>query len=270
MKKSVVSKQYQELQKKIVKLQEQWKQSLDPEIIQPNSDQNGLVQGVPAAALATIDFDISLYLQWIDETIGLLAKTNPELETKLGQVKTVLNDETAVRWIDEAFSFNEVYFKQFAEEKGLDAWIPPFLAETALRPYLQVAAEVFQPQITKVVPGTGCPVCGEPSRLAELEGSEGKKVMHCPRCLAHWPGKRTTCSHCGNEDHETLSYLTIEGDATSQIQVCEKCKGYTKVVDTRQFISKPSSAMLDFNTIHLDYVAQENGYNTATDGNESN
>ncbi|MBM4761604.1 formate dehydrogenase accessory protein FdhE [Bacillus sp. B15-48] len=269
MKKSVVSKEYQNLQKKIVKLQEQWKQSLNREIIQPKLDKAAIEAGVPAAALTTIDFDITLFIQWIDEIKRLLIENNGELEQKLTKLDSLLNEETAIRWIDEAFAFNEIYFKKYAEENGLEEWVPQFLAETALRPFLQLTAEVLQEQITEAVPGAGCPVCGEPVRLAQLE-ENGKKVIHCPRCQAHWPEKRIMCSHCGNNDHNEIKYLKIEGEATSQLQVCEKCHGYVKVIDTRQFISKPSSAMLDLNTIHLDFIAQENGYKALAGKAETN
>ncbi|WP_342433653.1 formate dehydrogenase accessory protein FdhE [Neobacillus sp. FSL H8-0543] len=259
MKKSVVSKEYQNLHKDILKLQEKWKQSINPESITPNLDKAAMSAGVPAAALTAIDFDISLFLQWIEEIKSLLIENNPELEPKLAGISNLLNEEVAIRWIDEAFSFNQFYFGNFAEENGLEDWIPQFLAESALRPYLQLTAEAVQEGIQRAVPGAGCPVCGEPARLAVLEG-EGQKVMQCPRCLVHWDAKRLECAHCGNDDHKTIQFLTIEGDAASQIQVCEECKGYIKVIDTRQYLSKPSSAMLDLNTIHLDFIAQENGY----------
>ena len=269
MKKSVVSKEYLNLQKEIIALQENWKESINPESIIPKLDKAAMSAGVPAAAITSINFDISLFLQWIEEINALLINNNPELETKLAGVMTLLNEETAIRWIDEAFSFNSVYFTDFAEENGLEEWIPQFLAETALRPYLQLTAEKVQHEITHAVPGAGCPVCGEPARLAVLE-DEGKKVMTCPRCLAHWNAKRVECAHCGNDDHKTIQYVTIEGDASSQIQVCEKCMGYIKVIDTRQYLSKPSSAILDLNTIHLDFVAQEQGYQAVGETKKTN
>jgi FdhE protein len=259
MKKSVVSKEYQNLQKDIIALQENWKKSINPDSINPELDKAAMSAGVPAAALTSINFEISLFLQWIEEINVLLSKNNPELEPKLAGVITLLNEETVIRWIDEAFSFNSVYFASFAQENGLDEWIPQFLAETALRPYLQLTAEKIQHEITHAIPGAGCPVCGEPARLAVLE-DEGKKVMTCPRCLARWHAKRIECAHCGNDDHNSIQFITIEGDSSNQIQVCEKCTGYIKVIDTRQYLSKPSASMLDLNTIHLDFVAQEQGY----------
>jgi FdhE protein len=267
--KSVVSKEYQDLQKQIVQLQEQWKLQLNPETIRPNLDKAAMGAGVPIAALTAIDFEITLFLQWIEEINTVIVNSNPELEPKLSGISTLLNEETAIRWIEEAFAFNHVYFTSFAAEHGLEEWIPQFLAETALRPYLQLIAEKVQPEIDRAVPGAGCPVCGEPVRLATL-AEEGKKVIHCPRCLAHWHAKRLECSHCGNENHKTIQFLEIEGDATSKIQVCEECNGYIKIIDTRQYITKPSAALLDLNSIHLDFVAQENGYSAVGGKKENN
>jgi FdhE protein len=267
--KSVVSKEYQDLQKNIVKLQEQWKLSIDSETIRPNLDKAAMAAGVPAAALSAIDFDIPLFLKWIEELNATLINSNPELEKKLATISSLIDEDIAIRWIEEAFSFNHLYFVGFAQENGLEEWIPQFLAETAIRPYLQLTAEKVQPEIVDAVPGAGCPVCGEPVRLAVLE-KEGKKVIHCPRCLVHWKAKRVACAHCGNNDHKTIQFLTIEGDAVSQIQVCEQCNGYIKIVDTRQHIDKPSAALLDLNSIHLDFVAQENGYSAVGEKKQTN
>jgi FdhE protein len=257
--KSVVSKEYQDLQKEIVLLQDKWKQQIDPESIEPSFDKDAMEAGVPAAASAVIDFESSLFLQCIEELIATLINYDLELESKLAGISSLLTEETAIRWIEEAFSYNHLYFTQFAEENGLEEWIPHFLAETVFRSYLQKGAEIIQPEITHAIPGAGCPVCGEPVRLAALE-EDGKKVVHCPRCLVHWNAKRLECAHCGNEDHKTIKFLTIEGDSVSQIQVCEECKGYIKIIDTRQYIEKPSAALLDLKSIHLDFVAQDNGY----------
>ena len=259
MKMSVVSKEYQELNKEIFALQEGWKSMLAPEAVQVKIESNTIVTGIPLVSFMSFDLNIPLYLQWIEELQTLLVKNQEDLAGKMESVNEIMNEEIALRWFEEAISINQPYFAGFAAENGMDQWIPQFLAETALRPYLQLAAEKAQPYISAKKAGSGCPVCGEPARFAQLE-EEGKKVVHCPRCLAHWNEKRLTCSHCGNENHETINFITIEGDATGQIQVCDECHGYTKVIDSRQFIAKQSPALLDLNTLHLDFVAQENGY----------
>ncbi|HAQ06684.1 MAG TPA: hypothetical protein DCR24_03830, partial [Bacillus bacterium] len=147
MKKSVVSKEYQSLQKDIIKLQEQWKQGLNPESVQPKLDKAAMEAGVPVTALAAIDFDISLFLQWIEEIGELLSKYQPELEKSMETLIGLLDEETARRWIDESFALNYIYFAGFAEEHGIDGWLPQFLAETVLRPYLQLTAEKVQGEV---------------------------------------------------------------------------------------------------------------------------
>ena len=267
MKSSVVSKEYLNLQKSIFKLQEQWKNAINPDSIQPKIDQELIKTGVPIAVTTEFDFDFALLIQWIDELKHVLIKGNPSIEDQFSILHDIVDEHMVMRWLDEAFSINHLYFNEFADEHKLQAWLPQFLAETVLRPYLQAVAEKVQPQIKQAVPGCGCPVCGEPVRLGQIEG-QGQKVLHCPRCLAYWLDKKISCSHCGNTDHETIQFLTIEGDASSQIHVCEKCKGYTKVIDTRQHISKPSTPLLDLNSIHLDYIAQEKGYKVSGEMDE--
>ena len=144
--------------------------------------------GVPAAALASINFNISLFLQWIEEVNALLIKHNPEHETKACWCfKPLKRRKTAYLLIDEAFSFNSVYFSEFAVENGLDEWIPQFL-ETGLRPYLQLTEQKkFSTEIDVMLfLVLAVQYVENPARLAVLK-DEGKKVMTMPLAvLAHW------------------------------------------------------------------------------------
>lgn len=259
MKTSVVEKEYLNLNKAIVELQENWKRSLPEDAIQPKIDKAALEAGVPVVALTNFCFNIPLFLQWIEEVLVLLVDSNEEITAKLAKIPAILTEEVGKRWIDEALAINQVYFLNFAEENGIEEWIPQFLAETAIHPYLQRTAEIVQEHVENAKSGNGCPVCGEPARLAILD-DDGKKAVHCPRCLAHWHAKRLECVHCGNADHQKMKLITVEGDSASQIQVCDECNGYIKVIDTRQYIEKPQAALLDLHSLHLDFVAQENGY----------
>lgn len=269
MKTSVVTKEYQQLHKGIIQLQEKWKESLPLEAFKVNLDKTVIESGVPVISLTSFHFDFPLYLQWLGEVTELLVKNSEGLSGKLNALNSIMNEELAKRWVDESLAFNHLYFAGFAEENQLDGWLPQFIAETLVRPYLQRIAEIAQGQIEDAAHGGSCPVCGEPVRLAKLE-EDGKKVIHCPRCLAHWKENRLTCSHCGNHNHETIHFLTIEEDPASQIQVCEECHGYTKIIDTREYLSQPTAALLDLTSIHLDFIAQENGYQAIGEKKQTN
>ncbi|AZU64655.1 formate dehydrogenase accessory protein FdhE [Neobacillus mesonae] len=259
MDKSVVTKNYMTIQRQIFALQDKWKKMMDPNDIKIELTREMMAEGIPAIESAEIAFDLPLYLQLITEISTILINNKPDLKFMLEKMSGQLDADTAQKWIEHALSWDYRYFNDFAQEHGIDDWIPYFIAETALRPYIQAAAEKVQHQLHPVIPDSACPVCCEPIRLATLE-EDGKKVIRCPRCHAHWPARRLKCSLCGCSDHTKLDYLTIEGDAISQIQVCNECRGYIKIVDIRQLIEKPSTSLLDLLSLHLDLVAQENGY----------
>lgn len=269
MKTTVVTKEYQELHQTIQHLQREWKRQLNPEAVQPNLDKTALQSGIPVAALTHFQIDTTQYIKWVNELAEILSTKNQSLTGKELSLKNLMNEETAQSWMEAAIASNHLYFIEFGEKNHLDEWFSPFIAEMAVRPYLQLLAEKVKNKIDSFVPGAGCPVCGEPVRLAQLE-EDGKKVAHCPRCLFYWHLNRLTCSHCGNENHESTRFLTIEEDPASQIQVCEECHGYTKLIDTRQYLEKSEASLLDLTTIHLDFVAQENGYLAAVEKRDLN
>ena len=71
---------------------------------------------------------------------------------------------------------------------------------------------------------------------------------------------RLMCACCGNTDQESLRYLYSELEKGYRIDVCDKCKGYIKTVDSREISHEIVPAVEDLATLHLDMVAEENGY----------
>ncbi len=264
---SVVSDSYTALQKDILNFQDIWKNELDKKAVILD-EKAFLESNAPAVMSARIQFDPEKYMKWIIELAERLEKENAEINGLSGKTAELLDRESAERWMNEALAFNNIYFAGFAEEHALPEWVPHYLAEQAVRPHLRLLAEKAAPYLDSAETDNGCPVCGEPARLSHLEG-EGKKVADCPRCHASWQEKRLSCPHCGNDDHSTLHYLQIEGDAVNKIQICKDCGGYMKIIDTRQLLAKPDPSMLDLQTIHLDIVAQEKGYGTGTSRQET-
>ncbi|WP_070120281.1 formate dehydrogenase accessory protein FdhE [Bacillus marinisedimentorum] len=264
---SVVSESYIALQKEILSFQDSWKNELEKEAVVLNNEAF-LETKAPAVLSASIKFDPETYIKWIIDLASRLEQENAEVEGLSEKASQLLDKDIAERWFSEALSFNNYYFAGFAEEHSLPEWVPHYLAEQAVRPYLRLLADEAAPYLDKAENESGCPVCGEPVRLSHLEG-EGKKVADCPRCHASWQEKRLSCTHCGNDDHDTLQYLQIEGDSVNKIQVCKECNGYMKIIDSRQLLKKPAPSLLDIQTIHLDFVAQDKGYGTGPSGEET-
>ncbi|ORJ60458.1 formate dehydrogenase accessory protein FdhE [Geothermobacter hydrogeniphilus] len=105
-----------------------------------------------------------------------------------------------------------------------------------------------------------CPLCGGLPAIAELSGEEGKKKLQCSLCGSRWSFHRLTCVHCGNSDHETLAYFTAEGEPGYRVDICRKCCGYLKVVDSRERGEELPLEVEDAATLHLDLLAAKEGF----------
>ncbi|WP_020674520.1 formate dehydrogenase accessory protein FdhE [Geopsychrobacter electrodiphilus] len=105
-----------------------------------------------------------------------------------------------------------------------------------------------------------CPVCGGLPAIAELSGEEGKKKLQCGQCGNSWGFHRMTCTHCGNTEHDSLGYFTTEGEPGYRVDICRKCSGYLKVVDSREKGADLPLEIEDVATLHLDLLAAREGF----------
>ncbi|UCF30148.1 MAG: formate dehydrogenase accessory protein FdhE [bacterium] len=105
-----------------------------------------------------------------------------------------------------------------------------------------------------------CPVCGGVPAVAYLSGEEGQRHLVCHRCEARWRFTRIQCPFCGNRDHETLGYFTLEGgDPILRVDFCEECGKYIKSWDVRQR-EDLLPEYEDLKSISYDMAAEEEGY----------
>ena len=144
----------------------------------------------------------------------------------------------------------------------LDPGLLLSLAQNALKPALREWCRQLTPLASGVPWNRGvCFVCGAAPALAELQGNDQAKHLRCGSCGADWQSQRVQCVHCGNEDHTTLRYLYDERNREEmRIEVCDKCRGYLKVISS--FAPTPADmlAIEDLATLPLDYIAEERGY----------
>ena len=105
-----------------------------------------------------------------------------------------------------------------------------------------------------------CPICGGIPAMGELVGEEGQKQLHCSICATGWKVTRLKCSYCGNEETDSLEYFTAEGEVGYRVDICRKCSCYLKVVDSRELGEGLPMDVEDLNTMHLDLLAQKEGF----------
>lgn len=255
---NVLTKDYQQLEEKIQGLSEKWSKSLENTML-TTSEQRMAIKDLPAIPQLNISFDTELYHRFIRELFTLLGEAQPSLGDQMKKLDTALTEETLEQWLKEAIAVNNFYFEKFASEQDVAEWLPFFAAEHAARPFLQKISSELSEDLYKENRHGSCPACGEPPRIAVLN-KKGKKEMTCPRCLFTWEIKKVMCAHCGTDEPGKVEILKVEKDERAEVYVCNDCKGYTKVIDTRKLIRKEPVGLLDIKSIHLDFVAQEKGY----------
>lgn len=256
---NVVSEQYIELQKGIMKKQNEIRETIHKKMnmrLNPD-DFNQTIPVLPQLNVSPVP--VPLYKDAVETIRTFLQTGHPELAYDLTEIKSTLTDEALTEWIKAAITFNTAYFQNFSEGINVDPWLPHFVAEQALRPFLQIIGEKCVPFLHQwSVMGT-CPCCGEPPRIAMIEG-EQEKLLLCPRCESKWHGKPVSCMHCGEDRSDNIIYITVEEDSQAKIEVCKTCRNYLKAIDSDQLSKVKEAAMLDLETIHLDFIAQQEGY----------
>ncbi|RKL66806.1 hypothetical protein CR203_13300 [Salipaludibacillus neizhouensis] len=256
---NVVSEEYMELQKQLSVHQKQLCNSivLSMDFTIRREDLNA---GLPVLSqLKYTPVPAGLYLMAVKKVETVLISHQYELKEELNRLTTNLTEEDVYSWIKHAITFNTEYFQGLAEKKQLSPWLPQFLAEHALRPFMQGVAVLSQSFINEFdVMGT-CPCCGEPHRLAKLASNE-QKYLCCSRCETQWKQHKVSCVHCGDDRKGNLFYISILEDNRAKIEVCRTCNNYLKLITMIDQTEVKSAALLDLETLHLDFVAQEEGF----------
>ncbi|MHC1724955.1 MAG: formate dehydrogenase accessory protein FdhE [Syntrophobacteraceae bacterium] len=139
-----------------------------------------------------------------------------------------------------------------------------FLARSAIRPSIEYTAQRLLD--THPIPESWlkgyCPVCGSLPSLLYLEG-EGTRKSFCSWCGTRWSLHRLQCPCCENRLHDSLGYISIEAEQHNRIVYCNLCKSYFKQIDIRELAYAPYLPLEEWATLHLDLLAQKNGFNQA-------
>ncbi|MBI5166402.1 MAG: formate dehydrogenase accessory protein FdhE [candidate division NC10 bacterium] len=163
---------------------------------------------------------------------------------------------------------DEEYILALANELDLNKDLLIFLAKESTRPSVEVYAQKYNGIVDEKLWLRGyCPICGSKPKMAELQGEEGRRTLLCSFCGNVWFYKRLKCPICESGDPEALKYFYIEGEETAcRIDICERCRGYIKTVDSRKISGEVVPFIEDLGSLHLDIIAIKEGY-TKVSGN---
>ncbi|MDI3317374.1 MAG: formate dehydrogenase accessory protein FdhE [Bacillota bacterium] len=135
------------------------------------------------------------------------------------------------------------------------------LAWASWLPELRGTALAHRDLIRELWHEARCPVCGGLAAWAVLRERKWHRdrSLLCARCGAEWPYPRFRCAACGHEEPDSLGVLEVEGVEGYRLDVCHRCRTYTKV----RLVAgdQPVDGVLeDLMTLHLDALAEREGF----------
>jgi len=172
--------------------------------------------------------------------------------------------EKDLRWNDRLFAAilkqDETGLDAMAQGVDLDPLTLLFLGKTALRPSLEAFRRLMEEVMDQKPWDHGyCPLCGSQPDMACFTKA-GKRRLHCELCGTEWSFARIGCPFCENRDPESLGFFEAEGEEGLRVYVCNSCHRYLKTIDSRAFEEVAPLELESLATLHLDLVAEQNGY----------
>ena len=155
---------------------------------------------------------------------------------------------------------NQLSERILEEEFGPEGGILLFFLFQTLKPTFESLAKRWRASLKDLFWTQGyCPFCGGFPDMGEIR-KEGKRILHCPLCGTEWEYPRMKCPYCQNDDPERLTYFQVEGEAENRVDICQVCRNYLKTLDSREMEGSLDFEVEDYLTLHLDHLAQEEGY----------
>lgn len=214
--------------------------------------------GLPLIDFSAGIFDLSEPKQYFLALLEIAEKRAP------GETKEIVQ-----KIKDGSFNFEKLICDSFSslhddtpdevDEDVID--LVDLFLEESLRPALEKVVEKYGSTVAEIGWTEGyCPICGKEPKIGEIREEEGRRFLFCTQCGFEWRFRRIKCPFCGNEEQQTLAYFTIEGEEKYRVDVCHECKRYIKIVDFRESKEEANLDVEDIATLHLDMLANEEGY----------
>lgn len=232
-------------------------------LVTPERLKQHLEEGLSLLPLVPPVLPVDEFLDTLGRYRDLLVRLNPETREDLEfQAMALTGADPEIRgrlvrallMADNGALFDQSSALAIAPEQLY------FLGELALRPYLSTYAERLETVIDfEQYAGGHCPVCMRRPHMGRIDG-ENHKYLHCQACETSWRVPRIACTICGCTETEKLGFFTVEGNDEVRVEYCGECSDYLKVVNQRIRLRKLDFLVEDAATVHLDQLAEQEGY----------
>ncbi|WP_028586997.1 formate dehydrogenase accessory protein FdhE [Desulfocurvus vexinensis] len=231
--------------------------------------QDTHIQGAPLLAREHFPYDAAQARALFEEFLRLLLeRPGPMAEAASVAAGAVAAGDPALeRCFAAHLQGDEEFFDAFGRQRTPQApRTLAFLVQSALAPSLAAVARALgeRHDTAKAWPHPHCPICGSAPLMGELREKEGLRYAACSFCRTSYRMPRLRCAFCGETDHARLSYFTADDEQGYRVDVCDTCKHYIKTTDFRKLDKRPLPLLDDLESLSLDILAANEGYNRPT------
>ena len=279
-----------ELISKVAKIQLEAEQQTSPPIPDQASlapaDEN--IQGRPLLARADFSYDYEqaakLFSTFSDMLLDFSGPISEATKLISSEIK---NGELELKKVFSAYlEGDDTFFIKWGEKTPEAPRTLNFLVQSAMTPSIRVVARaiaVYLPEIEKAEIQTPtsvdleievsppparqhghCPVCGSIPFIHALRHKQGFRYANCSFCHTEYRVRRLACAYCDEADSKEIKFFTVEGEPGYRVEVCDNCKNYIKTIDFREMDKVSIPTLDDLESLSLDFLAVEEGYNRGT------
>lgn len=198
------------------------------------------------------DFDIESILNATKNIVQLLIdeKINEE---ELNTLAEKLNNTTIISEAIEAILREDAtWFKHQSKRFDVDSTLLLLIFDSPLKPFFEEISRNVEDRIKETWLDYYCPICGRQSSVAI--NRKLKRYMRCPYCGLDYLVDPFVCVNCGNNDPTTMGFININRREGFELNYCEKCNHYIKIVIENLTLQIPPG-LEDILTRELDNIA---------------
>lgn len=198
------------------------------------------------------DSVLSVAKKVIERLIQRGSGTNIELE---GLVRALEQGDVDIQKVVDAILREDAsLFLHLSKIYKIEPSLLLFIFDTPLRPFFEELARRVEKDIKETWWEPFCPVCGRRSTVARMR--QRKRYMVCTYCGVQYLVDLFLCVNCNNKEPTSMGFISFETHPEYELNYCEKCKHYIKVLYEDRLEEKIPQGIEDLLTRGLDIIAE--------------
>jgi FdhE protein len=229
-----------------------------------------LSKGVPALAAEPIPMPTAVLRPTLLELCTELARGGAGESAE--HIRTAIDAGTleAGSLLTASLGRDQKAIKTGGAHRGLASDLLWLVAELAVSPFAHALQQVLLCPGGQTAPDATlhaaldnwrqgyCPLCG--SWPALVESLEGVRVLRCSFCALAWSLNDCACLYCGEPGEAFATSRPDPSRPDRRLETCRTCRSYVKTVDTDELLPFPLVAIGDLETMDLDVLAMQQGF----------